>query len=311
MRALDRSRRAGNTGQYGLSKKQQARADRRRAAGLTAREVDVPRGGRVATSRGVPKQAYRKDRLSRAYRGLRADHAAAAAATVRRKDAFARQTAQAIVAGHGPNLITEDVNISTWSLRWGRAIAAFTPGRMLAHLADECAATGGALLRVSTFNTALSQHCTCGTRAKKNLSRRWHVCPCGVQGDRDLVSAALATTVLTDPEDPRTATIDHTLRERLHATVLAGSVDDFPVAAQFSGQKTAQQEGPVRSTIHHNPAPKLGTGEDGSPSDGASAAQGQRPALPRNRSHGYPWGRRRHRRTSKHPPVQQSARADL
>ncbi|MGH3562041.1 MAG: transposase, partial [Mycobacterium sp.] len=93
MRALDRSRRASNAGQYEMSKKQQARAERRQAAGLPQRTVDVPRGARAAHSRGIPKQAYRKDSLSRAYRDLRADHAAAASATVRRKDAFARQTA--------------------------------------------------------------------------------------------------------------------------------------------------------------------------------------------------------------------------
>jgi len=39
-------------------------------------------------------------------RDLRADHAAAASATARRKDSAARQTAQAIVAAHGPHLIT-------------------------------------------------------------------------------------------------------------------------------------------------------------------------------------------------------------
>jgi hypothetical protein len=307
MRALDRSRRASNTSQYGLSKKQQARAERRQAAGLTAKAVDVPGGARAANSRGIPKQAYRRDALSRSYRAVRADHAAAASATSRRKDAFARQTAQAIVGAHGPNLVTENVNIRTWSLRWGRGVAGFTPGRMLAHLADECEAAGGALIKASTYTTALSQHCTCGARAKKTLAERWHACACGVEGDRDLVSAAMASTVvLTEPADPHTATIDPGLRERLHATVLAGRTQNFPVI-----RETAQQEGPVRSTINHNPAATSGTGEDGSLSDGASAGQGERPALPRNRPHGYTWGRRRHRRTSKHPTVQQSARADL
>jgi hypothetical protein len=307
MRALDRSRRAANTSQYRLSNKQQAKAGRRHAAGLAAKAVDVPGGGRAANSAGIPKQAYRTDVLSLSYRAARADHAAAASASSRRKDAFARQTAQVIVAAHGANLVTEDVNIRTWSRRWGRGVAAFTPGRMLAHLGDECTAAGGALLRASTFTTALSQHCTCGVRAKKVLAQRWHACPCGVEGDRDLVSAALAATVaLTDPADPRTAAIDHTLRQRLHAAVLAGRTQDFPVI-----RETAQQEGPVRSTIHHNPTATSGPGEDGSLSDGASAGQGERPALPRNRPHGYSWGRRRHRRTSKHPTIQQSAPADI
>jgi len=307
MRALDRSRRAANTSQYGLSKKQQVRAQRRHTAGLTPKAADVPGGARAANSAGIPKRAYRKDTLSGSYRDVRADHAAAASATGRRKDAFARQSAQAIVAAHGPNLVTEDVNIGTWSRRWGRGVTAFTPGRILAHLADQCAAAGGALLRASTFTTALSQHCTCGARAKKVLAQRRHSCSCGVEGDRDLVSAAMASTVVfTDPADPRTATIDHDLRERLHTTVLAGRIQDFPVI-----RDTAQQEGPVRSTIHHNPATTPGTGEDGSQSDLASAEQGERPALPRNRPHGYTWGRRRHRRTSNTPTVQQSARTDL
>jgi hypothetical protein len=308
MRALDRSRRAANTRQYGLSSKQRARAERRRAAELTAKAVDVPGGGRVANSAGIPKQAYRKDVLSVSYRAVRAEHAAAASATTRRKDAFARQTAQLIVATHGPNLVTEDVNIRTWSRRWGRGVAAFTPGRMLANLAAECIAAGGTLLRASTFTTALSQHCTCGARATKPLSQRWHACACGVQGDRDLVSAGLASTVvLTDPADPRTATIDPDLRDRLHATVIAGRTHNVPVI-----RETAQQEGPVRSTIHHNPAiTSSATGEDGSQRDLAPAGQGQRPAPPRNRPHGHTWGRRRHRRTSKHPTVQQqSAPAD-
>jgi hypothetical protein len=172
---------------------------------------------------------------------------------------------------------------------------------MLARLADECAATGGALTRASTFTTALSQHCTCGNRAKKSLAGRWHACPCGVEGDRDLMSAAMATTVvLTDPNDPRTASINNDLLERLHDTVPAGRTQDVPVI-----RETAQQEGPVRSTIHHDPAAASGTGEDGSPRDRASAGQGERPALPRNRPHGYTWGRRRHRRTSENPAIRE------
>lgn len=307
MRALDRSRRATNASQYRLSPNQQARADRRAAAGLPTRTVDTPAGARVATSAGIPVQAYRKDVVSHPYRDLRADHAAAASATTRRKDAFARQTAQAIVAAHGPHLITEDVDKRTWARRWGRGVAAFTPGRMLSRLASECTATGGTLLTASTFTTALSQHCTCGARTKKNLSQRWHICPCGIEGDRDIVSAAMAATVaLTDTADPRTAHIDHNQRQRLHATVLAGRVHDIPVT-----RETAQHEGLVRSTIHHNPTTTPGAGEDGSPNPRAPAGQRERPALPRNRPRSYTRGRRRTRRTSTNPTIQQSAPADL
>src|SRR5262249_39764595 len=198
---------------------------------------------------GFPTQAYWRDTQSRAYRATRADHAAAGAATARRKTAYARYTAQAIVAAHGPHLIVENVDIRIWMHRWGRGIAAFTPGRMLTALATECAATGGGLVKASTYTTALSQHCLCGARAKKTLSQRWHTCPCGIEGDRDIISAVLGATVThTDPEDPATARIDPARREHARALVLAGRVKNIPVTGD-----TAQQEGPVRSTVRHNP----------------------------------------------------------
>ncbi|MFE2581949.1 hypothetical protein [Streptomyces sp. NPDC059378] len=65
-RALDRSRRATNQGQYGPSKRQQARTERCATAGLPARTVQVPGGARAANKAGVPKQAYRHDACRRA-----------------------------------------------------------------------------------------------------------------------------------------------------------------------------------------------------------------------------------------------------
>lgn len=293
-RAMQRSRRAANAAQYQLGRKQQARADRRQAAFLPEREVRVPCGARAANAAGIPKQAYRRDTLSKAYRAVRADHAAAASASAHRRDDWARQAAQAIVLTHGPNLLTEDVDIRPWSLRWGRGIAAFTPGRLLARLSRECSAAGGALTKASTWTTALSQHCLCGRRAKKPLAQRWHSCSCGIEGDRDIVSAILAATVrLADPGDPKTAGIDHGLREHARRLVLTGHV--------LATDTAAQQEGPARSTVHHNPA--TGTGEDGSHPVVASAGQGERPAQPRHRPHGHPWGRRRNGGISSTPPI--------
>lgn len=292
-RAMQRSRRAGNAAQYKLSKKQLARADRRKAAGLPGRAVQVPGGARAANAAGVPRQAYRKDTLSKTYLAVRADHAAAASASVHRRDAYARQTAQATVLTHGPNLITEDVDMRLWSLRWGRGIAAFTPGRLLAHLSRECSAAGGALTKASTRTTALSQHCLCGRRAKKTLAQRRHSCTCGIEGDRDIMSAILAATVrLSEPGDPKTASIDHGLREHARHLVLTGQVQVTDTAAQ--------QEGPVRSTVRHDPA--TGTGQDGSHLAVAPAGHGESPAQPRHRPHGHPWGRRLNRRISGTPP---------
>ena len=76
--------------------------------------------------------------------------------------------------------------------------------------------------------------------------------------------------------------------------VLAGRVQNLPVIGD-----TAQREGPVRSTVGHNPA--TGTGHDGSDVLVASAGQGERPAQPRHRPHTR--GRRRTRRTSHTPTI--------
>ena len=59
-------------------------------------------------------------------------------------------------------------------------------------------------MRVGTAGTALSQHCLCGARVAKTLGQRVHACPtCGLTGDRDLVSAALAAfTVVDQPAFP-------------------------------------------------------------------------------------------------------------
>ena len=120
-------------------------------------------------------------------------------------------------------------------------------------------------------------------------SARPKSCGCGIAGDRDIISAILAATVThTDPDDPATAHIDPNLREHARALVLAGRVNNVPVTGD-----PAQQEGPVRSTVRHNPTP--GTGQDGSPHQRAPAGQGDRPAPPRHRPHR---GRRRTRRTS-------------
>lgn len=105
-KALDRSRRASNPGQYGPSKRQQARAERRQAGGLPVRAVEVPGGARAAGRSA--KQAYRRDALSAGYRFNRARLAEAAATAAAAKDHRARRIAERTVAGHGANLVVED-----------------------------------------------------------------------------------------------------------------------------------------------------------------------------------------------------------
>ena len=244
-RYLDRSRRAANPAQYQPSRKQQARDARRTQAGLPARDAGVPGGARHANKAGIPVQAYRKDHLTKGYRETRADHAAAASATAQRRTAYARQAAQQLIAVHGPNFITEDVKLSAWQRRWGGRMAVFTPGRLLAALAAECQAAGGSMIRAATRTTVLSQHCTCGARARKNLSQRVHQCTCGITGDRDLVSAALATAViLTDPGDPATAALDLELLARLHS-----QHDDLLTGIRTQKELTGELEGKLKAAL--------------------------------------------------------------
>ncbi|REE58467.1 hypothetical protein BX257_0890 [Streptomyces sp. 3212.3] len=207
-RALDRSRRATNPDQYGPSKRQQARSERRRTAGLPARTVQVPGGARDSNKAGVPKQAYRRDDLSAGYRRNRARLAEAAATAA--KDHRARRIAGRIVADHGANLTVEDCDIRTWYRLWGKALQATTPGRLITAISRECEKSGGRLLRASTFTIKLSQTCLCGESVTKTLADRVHRCTyCGLIADRDMVSAALAAHVrLTNPDDPRTASLD-------------------------------------------------------------------------------------------------------
>jgi hypothetical protein len=215
-RALERSRRAMNRAQYQLSKRQAKRARRRAEAGLRALDV-IPAGPRITTGAGRPVQRYRADQRSRTYRRLDAARAwdAASAAQARRDQA--RTVAGNTVATHGYHLVVEDVRLSSWSASWGRAVAAFSPGTLIAAIDREARAVGavagghGGVVRASTATTALSQHCPCGARVDKRLADRVHACAaCGLRADRDAISAVLASfVVFVDEAVPASARVDY------------------------------------------------------------------------------------------------------
>jgi hypothetical protein len=254
-RALDRSRRNTNADQYGPSPRQQKRAHRRAANGLAARQVTNPGGARCARADGVPLRAYRHDRLSRRYRQIRADHATAARSVSQAKLARAREVAARIVATHGNTITVEDCSISTWARLWGKRIALFSPGMLVATLRREAKATGGALSRAGTRSTALSQHCLCGARVPKTLAQRTHVCPaCGLRGDRDIVAAALAACVqLADPDDPRTARVDFELAHALRAWL--ASQQEWEGSVNRHQPPPSPDGGSARTGSHHPVAP--------------------------------------------------------
>jgi hypothetical protein len=214
-RALDRSRRAMNRAQYQLSKRQAKRARRRAERGLPPVEA-IPMGPRLARA-GRPIQSYRKDQLSASYRrGRAAQVADAAAATQARRD-HARRVAADLVATHGTHLVVEDGPITAWARRWGAAVAAFSPGTLVAAIDREAravaglASSRGGVVRAATRPTALSQHCPCGSPVAKALGDRVHACGvCGLRGDRDAVAAVLASfVVFREPEQPGSARVDY------------------------------------------------------------------------------------------------------
>ena len=250
-RALDRSRRNTNPDQYATSVRQAARATRRAQSGLAPKQVLNPGGPRDARADGVPLRAYRHDTLSRRYRRIRCDHAADARATTQTKHARAHDVAALIVAAHGNTITVEDCTISTWARLWGKRIALFSPGMLVAALAAECRATGGRLHRAGTRTTALSQHCLCGKRVPKTLAQRTHDCPhCGLRADRDITSAILAACVdLTDPDDPRTARVDFELAHALRAWLASQQERDDSVNRHQP--PAAPAAGPARTGSHH------------------------------------------------------------
>lgn len=238
-KALDRSRRNSNTDQYQPGKRQDERAQRRAAAGLSAKHVSAPKGQRVSDAAGRPKRAYRRDELSSSYRRTRSDHAASARAASQAKQARARDLAGRIMATHGADLITEHVDMRVWARRWGRGIALFSPGMLISALDAEAKACGGRVLKAGTRQTAMSQHCLCGARVSKTLAERTHSCrACGFTWDRDLTSAALAACVnFADPDDPATARVNQNLADAMLRRL----------AAQQEGQVTVNRHGPPTS----------------------------------------------------------------
>ena len=224
-RRVDRSRRASDAQQYAKSQAQVKRDERRCARGLRGVTDSTPRGGRLTTAAGVPSRAYRHDQLSATYRDLRQRRGERARAQSLTKHTHAHDVAVQLVATHGTHWLIEDCNLTTWAKLWGKSLHAFAPGMVTAELTALVDRRGGCFVKVATGPTALSSHCLCGQRVKKDLSTRTHRCgTCGFRGDRDLVASALGTCVVcTDPSDPFSARVDYTRAAALLAEITTTS----------------------------------------------------------------------------------------
>jgi hypothetical protein len=220
-RLVERSRRTSNASQYAKSTSQLARDERRSAKGLRPVESLTPGGGRLSRSDGVPLRAYWRDDLSSSYRDTRRRQGEQARAQSLTKQTRAHEVAVQLVAIHGVDWLIEDCNLATWAKLWGKSLHAFASGMVTAELTALTACHDGSFVKMATRPTALSSHCLCGRRAKKDLSTRTHACgACGFTGDRDLVSAALGTCVVhTDLVVPTTARVDFTKAAALLAAI--------------------------------------------------------------------------------------------
>lgn len=116
----------------------------------------------------------------------------------RRKAAYSKSQNRKLVNDilrNGNQVKTENVSVKGWQRRYGKAIAAKSPGFFQSELKRKAESAGGSFTRFSTQKTALSQTHLTGERVKKSLSERVHYDQTGIVMHRDLFSAFLARYV--------------------------------------------------------------------------------------------------------------------
>jgi len=120
----------------------------------------------------------------------------------RRKTAYAksqnRALANEVLRKGGKHLLLEQVSVKGWQKRYGKAIAAKSPGFFQSQLCRKAESADGTVYKYSTQKTACSQTHLDGTRIKKSLSVRVHHDSTGVVMHRDLFSAYLGLYVNQD-----------------------------------------------------------------------------------------------------------------
>lgn len=106
----------------------------------------------------------------------------------------------------GNDIRMEALSYKSWqqNKRFAKSIQFRAPGTFVAKLKSDAKKFGATVTEFPTRTTALSQTCpNCGAKKKKQLSERWHSCPCGCEGQRDLISALSATCVVDGKLDLR------------------------------------------------------------------------------------------------------------
>jgi len=119
-----------------------------------------------------------------------------------RREAAFRKTQHGKLANQilrqGIHIKTEKLSYKSFQKNFGKSVGFRAPGMFLEILSRKAENAGGKVALFSTYQTALSQTCQCGRKEKKKLAQRWHRCDCGVEAQRDLYSAYLASFVEND-----------------------------------------------------------------------------------------------------------------
>jgi putative transposase len=152
------------------------------------------KGRKTVTKKGKVKKGQRQWNKTKRYLKL----ASKKRELERRKAAYSKSQNRKLVNDilrNGNHIRTENVSVKSWQKRYGKAIAAKSPGFFQSELKRKAENAGGSFTKFSTQKTALSQTHLTGERIKKSLSERVHHDRTGVVMHRDLFSAFLSRYV--------------------------------------------------------------------------------------------------------------------
>lgn len=157
-------------------------------------DFEAQKGRKVVTKQGKVKKGRLRWHKTKRYIKL----ASRKRELQRRKAAYSKSQNRQLVNDilrTGNQIKTENVSVKGWQKRYGKAIAAKSPGFFQFELKRKAESAGGSFTKFSTQKTALSQTHLTGERVKKSLSERVHYDQTGIVMHRDLFSAFLARYV--------------------------------------------------------------------------------------------------------------------
>ena len=145
----------------------------------------------------------------------------------------------------GPVIHTEKLNYVAWQKNWPRSVRDRAPGMFIEMCRSKAGSAGGGTYEYSTYTTALSQTCLCGSVKKKTLAERTHRCDCGITAHRDLFSAFLGTYVRPVPT-PGTPDKHDDLIDADHARTAWSTAHDIGWLPASTKQASTKRRGQVR-----------------------------------------------------------------